>query len=171
MRRAVPGGVLAAAVMALLVLPTATAEALSISVPGGPVNLGSGSPGQTLTGNLGSVTVSDSANLSVVQTMTVTVSLSAPFTVTQGGQTWSLPASRVSYWSGPLTASNNLGACAVSQPTSAAAVDLSSSRTAFSCLSLLALAPSFTFKPTLVVTTPATIPAGTFTGTITHSVA
>ena len=147
-------------------------SALSITVPG-PVNLGSGSPGQTLSAKLGQVTVSGGATEK--QAWTATVTLSGQFTVTQSGQSWTFPSSRVSYWAGGGTGTL-LGTltCTSGQPTALAAQTLASARTAYSCpaiSTLLVSGWSLTWNPTLVVTTQSTDPAGTYTGTITHSVA
>ena len=63
-----------------------------------------------------------------------------------------------------------LSLCTAGQ--SAEAVTLVQTRTAFRCSGLLGLtASTVSWRPTLSVQTQPTDPAGTYTGTITHSVA
>ena len=161
-------GAAAATLVALLAVPS-PARALSITAPGS-TNLGSVGGGQTLTAQLGSVTVS--SNAAVALGWSATVTLSGQFTVTQGAQSATLPATRVRYWSGSATASSGIGAtiCLPGQPTSGTSVALTSTRTAYSCGALISTSSSLTWNPTLVITTQASDPAGTYTGTITHSV-
>ena len=158
-------------VTAVLVLaPAAPAQALAITAPGS-TDLGTVATGGTLTAQLGPVTVSSNAALALGWTATVT--LSGPFTVTQAGQSATFPAARVRYWSGLATATTGIaaGICFAGQATSGLAVALTAGRTAYACGAILATSSSLTWNPTLVLTTQSTDPAGTYTGTITHSVA
>lgn len=164
--------VLVAAATLVTPVPAAhglTPSALSITAPGSS-DLGSVGPGQTIAAQLGAVTVG--ADAAIVGGWTATVSLSGQFTVTQPGQSWTFPSSRVRYWSGPATASSGLGltVCVPGQATSLTAQTLTSTRTAYSCGALLSLSSSLTWRPTIVVSTQAGDPAGTYAGTITHSV-
>jgi len=154
----------------LVVGATAPVQALSITAPGS-TNLGSAQAGQTVSKQLGPVTVSSDGGL--VLGWTATVTLSGQFTVTQAGRTATFPASRVKYWSGPATASTGIGAglCLPGQAGLVDAVALTASRTAYACGSLISTSSSLTWNPTLVVTTLGSDPSGTYSGTITHSVA
>jgi hypothetical protein len=126
--------------------------------------------GQTITAQLGAVTVSSSVALA--SGWTATVSLSGQFTVTQAGQSATFPAARAKYSSGAATGSSGItaGVCLPGQATTLLAVALTSARTAYSCGAIVALSSSLTWNPTLVVTTQGSDPVGTYTGTITHSV-
>lgn len=142
---------------------------LSISAPSGPVTLGSKSPGSTFSGRLGTVSVTAAAGVS---SWSAGVTLSSSFRVTQGDQIWTLPDDRVGYLSGTGSLTNilDLSLCTPGQTTSA--VSLVESRTAYSCTGLTGLLEtSVSWNPTLTIDTRATDPAGTYTGTITHSVA
>ena len=161
---------LAPVVAVLLVLAAPSADALSITAPGS-TNLGTVATGGTLSTQLGSVTVSSSAALASGWTATVT--LTGQFKVTQGANTATFPASRVQYWSGAATGSTGIlaGVCTPGQATSVVAATLASARTAYSCGAIVATSSSLTWNPTLVISTQSSDPAGTYTGTITHSVA
>lgn len=163
-RRLVPLG--AALVLTLLAAAPASAlvsDTLSISVPS-PKNLGTVTPGESLSAQLGTVKVT--ADTTLLTGWVATVSLS-PFTVTQAGQTWTFPSSRVTYSAGLGTPGLGLGVnvCSPGVPGSLEAV-----RTAFVCGQILSLTSSLSWNPTITVSTQATDPAGTYTGTITHSV-
>jgi hypothetical protein len=148
--------------------PVSLAEpGLSISAPTNAA-LGSGAPGTSFSRRLEAVTVTSGAG---VTQWTATVTLTSAFTVTQGDQSWHLPNDRVLYSSGPATAGTvSLSLCTAGQ-TSVAAT-LVQSRTAFRCSGLLGPSTSsVSWRPTLSVQTQPTDPAGTYTGTITHSVA
>ena len=101
-----------------------------------------------------------------------TVSLGGQFSVTQSGQSWTFPASRVKYWSGTATASSGIGLniCLPAQPAAVNAQTLTATRPAYSCGAIASLSSSLTWRPTIVVDTQASDPSGTYSGTITHSV-
>lgn len=145
------------------------AGALNISVPGS-ASLGSGSPGSTVTGQLGAVSVSDQRG-QLVGSWTTGVTSTA---FTTGGQSAdeTIPASAVGYWSGPATASTGLGVVVPGQLTALLAAPLSPTTpvTAFAKL-VGAGNNTATWNPSLVVTVPASAVAGTYSGTVTHSVA
>jgi hypothetical protein len=77
---------------------------------------------------------------------------------------------RLSYWSGPVTASTGVGVRVPGQLTALNAVSLSTAVTAFA-LQAVVLGTSTSWNPTIVVAVPASAVAGTYTGTVTHSVA
>jgi len=143
--------------------PTVAQAALAISVPAS-VNLGSVPSGTTsLSGQLGPVTVTASGL--VAPSFVATVS-STGFT---NGTGQTIPNSSISYWSGPATTAA-LQNTTPGQLTAANKQDLSVSRTAFRS-SGLALSITTIWNPTIVVAIPPAAVAGTYSGTITHSVA
>jgi hypothetical protein len=146
----------------LLAVPSA-AQALAISVPS-TVNLGSVPTGTTtLSHSLGEVTVSASGLIGFSFMATVSTT-----TFTSGGQT--IPLGAISYWSGPATATVGLQTPVPGQVDAAHAVALTSSQPAFSSTGLV-LSITTTWNPTILISIPAAAVAGTYTGTITHSVA
>lgn len=146
-----------------------TAGALTLTAPA-TANIGSGAPGATFSGQLGTVTVSDQRG-QLLGAWTATV-LSTNFTTGGGTASETIPASAVSYWSGAATASSGLGVVVPGQLLAALAVPLSTTTpvTAFS-KAVGAGNNSASWNPTLVVDAPAAAVAGTYTGTVTHSVA
>jgi hypothetical protein len=139
---------------------TLTAGGLSISSPTSSVSLGShavSNGSSIITGSLGTVTVSDQRG--GVTTWTASV-ISTAFTPTAGPAD---PASNVSYGAGTITASATVVATAV------AAADLTGVSTIVTGAS--AGISSATWNPTISVLVPANYAPGTYTATITHSVA
>jgi hypothetical protein len=143
--------------------------ALSISVPSsknvGTTQVGSGA---TISAQLGTVTVNASGIVapSFVATVTSTV-----FTTGGGSANETISKSRVSYWSGTATATTGtFAALTPGQNNAAAAQDLSLPRTAFSAVGLV-LTIAVSWNPTVIVNPPTNAVAGTYSGTITHSVA
>lgn len=150
--------------VAMAPIPSAD-SGLSISAPSGAA-LGAGPAGTDFSAQLGPVTVSAPAGVSQ---WTATVALTTAFGVTQGDQTWYLPGDRVHYRSGAATAGT--AALALCTPGQLASQTLVQTRTAFRCQGLPGLtASSVSWRPTLTVDTGPTDPAGSFAGTITHSV-
>jgi hypothetical protein len=147
---------------------TLAAGALSISAPASS-DLGSGSTGAgTLSAQLGTVTVTDSRG-ALLGTWTASVS-STDFTTGGATANETVAKGQVTYWSGAATASSGT---AVFLPGQAAAVNaqaLSVGRTAFSASAIIGN-NSASWNPTVTVNVPAAAVAGTYTGTITHSVA
>ncbi|MDA1361894.1 hypothetical protein O1R50_19865 [Glycomyces luteolus] len=135
---------------------------LSISVPGS-ANLGSAAPGGTLTAQLGTVRVADTRG---GQARNWTVSVTSEG-FTSGEHT--IESSAVRYWSGPATASNGAGPFNPGQPNAASAVALNSRRTAFSRAGGIGN-NAVSWVPSLWIEIPETAAAGTYTGTVTHSV-
>ncbi|WP_208647957.1 MULTISPECIES: hypothetical protein [Streptomyces] len=140
---------------------------LSITVPAG-VNLGSTFPGSSLGRPLGEVVVTDRRS-GQSDTWTATVAAS-DFTTPGGGAARQIPRSRFSYWSGQATSTTGPGTRVPGQPTSAQAQSLGVPRTAFSKTSGHGNSTT-AWQPTLIVAVPADAVGGTYTGTITHSVA
>ncbi|WP_433253352.1 hypothetical protein ACQPYK_09810 [Streptosporangium sp. CA-135522] len=141
------------------------ADQLAITVPNS-ASLGSGTAGSTLSASLGTVTVIDSRSGNPIWTATV-----ASTDFTTGAPVQTITKANVSYWSGSTTASSGGGIRTPGQPTAAQKVTLTAPATAFSGRKVIGIANSTSWEPTLVVTIPAAAAAGTYTGTITHSVA
>lgn len=158
------GAALGAAAYVVVATSSSAHAALAITVPASTVSLGSVPSGtRTVSGQLGPVTVTASGLVAPSFVATVsTTTFTGP-----GGQT--IPASSISYWSGPATAAL-LQDATPGQAGAAQAQDLSVPRRAFSS-SGLALSITTVWNPTIVIAIPAAAVAGTYTGTITHSVA
>jgi len=145
---------------------TVTAGFLTISVPG-IADLGTALPGDSISGALGDVTVTDDrAELAPTWTATV-ISSELANTTTTGAA--SIPATDVSYWSGTALAATGIGTFAPGQPTAADAVPIDTTQTAFSLTAGVG-SNSATWNATLIVAVPWVAP-GNYSGTITHSVA
>lgn len=145
-------------------------DALAITVPS-TSDLGTVASGTTTrSASLGTVTATDTGVLFVLlPSFTASVSSS---NLTTGGATSAetIPKANISYWSGPATATTGSQNPVPGQANAAAAVSLSAPRTAFSSSGLV-LTITTSWKPTIIITIPAAAVAGTYTGTITHSVA
>ncbi|MEU7458606.1 hypothetical protein [Streptosporangium roseum] len=154
---------------ATTVIFTVTADnGLEITTPDGPVDIGSGTPGTQISGQLGAVTVSDE-RAALTATWTATVSGTA-FTTGGGTGAETVPTTAISYWSGPATATTGNGTYVPGQPNAASAEVLDEPYTAFSKTSGSG-DNSATWNPTIVIDVPAETVAGIYTGTINHSVA
>ncbi|NUW42547.1 hypothetical protein HT134_20740 [Nonomuraea rhodomycinica] len=141
---------------------------LQITVPNGPLSIGSGGPGTTVSGQLGSVTVSD-ARATVTATWVAQVS-ATDFTTGGGTAAETIASSHISYWSGPATATTGTGTFVPGQANAASSVVLDQTRIAFSKTAGSG-SNSATWNPTVVVDVPAQAVAGTYTGVVRHSVA
>jgi alpha-tubulin suppressor-like RCC1 family protein len=139
---------------------------LSISAPSA-ATLPAAAPGTTTTGHLGTVTVTDNRALGSAS-WTVTVTGTA-FQTGSGMLLQTIPASAVTYWSGPATATSGSGTFTAGQPGPANALNLSSQRVAFSLTGGTGVNFA-SWNPTLSVSVPSAAIAGTYTATITHSV-
>ncbi|MCU1484970.1 MAG: hypothetical protein JWN67_1716 [Actinomycetia bacterium] len=144
---------------------TLTGAGLGVSVPATANLSASTNIGVTsLSSQLGAIQVADNRG-SLLAAWTATVS-STDFTTGAAGAHEKVTKGNVSYSSGLATASTGLG---VDVP-SLAPMSLSSSQTAFAHTGVIG-SQSTTWNPTVAVTVPADAVAGTYTGTITHSVA
>jgi hypothetical protein len=145
------------------------ASALSVTAPTSMsfTAVSTTAAGTTISAQLGSVTAADSGILGILLG-SFTASVSTTTFTTGGGSSWeTIPKTSIAYWSG--TATSSQGSCTPGQANAGAAVVLSATRTAFSCSGLLNV--SATWNPTILVTLPTPLIAGTWTATITHSVA
>ncbi|MGB9378552.1 MAG: hypothetical protein WCB04_13680, partial [Mycobacteriales bacterium] len=144
-----------------------TGGALSISVPA-TVSLGSGAAGSTISGQLGAVTVSDLRG-AVLAAWTASVS-STDFTTGTATTAETVLKASIAYWSGPATTTTGAGVATPGQATSTSSQTMASSRTAFS-KSAGSGNNTASWDPGIVVTVGSGNLTGTYTGTITHSVA
>ncbi len=146
---------------------TVSTANLTIEVPASR-DLGSGFPGQTVSGQLGTVTVIDQ-RAAATATWTATVVSSQFDTGTDLPSETVLP-NLVNYWSGPATATSGNGTFTPGQPMRADRTSLEQPRTAFSKTSGSGN-NSASWIPTLEITIPQDAVAGLYRGTVTHSVA
>jgi hypothetical protein len=129
--------------------------------------LGVAQPGETVGSRIGVVEVRDERAIArATWTATVVASASAPTT----GPDDEIGAGRVRYWSGPAVSTAGHGRFVPGQPTADDAVPLDRPRTAFSKTSGNGT-NSARWSPTVVVEIPPEAVRGTYTGTMTHSVA
>jgi hypothetical protein len=160
-------GLVAVGAAMVVVLTPDAAGALAVTVPSS-ANLGSAPTGTaSLTAHLGTITATNSGI--VAPSVTAQVSCTA-FKTGAGTANQTIPCTAISYWSGPATAQSGLSSNTPGQLTAAQAVVLSTTRTAFSATGAL-LNISVSWNPTIIVTIPTSAVAGTYSGTITHSVA
>ncbi|CUU55928.1 hypothetical protein Ga0074812_106183 [Parafrankia irregularis] len=144
---------------------TLTGGTLDIAVPGPTeVNLGSFAvTTPTVSGPLGNVTVTDSRGLASATWIASVASSALAGSGAAAGVT--IPASAIAYAPGTITASN------VSTTGSDVAALSGTAQTAVTATAGTGLNTA-TWNPTLTVTIPpASAVAGTFTATVTHSVA
>ena len=140
---------------------------LSITVPAS-TDLGTGSAAGTLAAPLGSVTADD-ARSALGAAWTATVS-STNFTTGAGSGDETIGKGNVDYWSGPSTATSGSAVFVPGQASAVNKQDLSVARTAFSASTSVGN-NSATWNPTLEVRVPVQAVAGTYAGTVTHSIA
>ncbi|MDR8413997.1 hypothetical protein MTP10_35370 [Nonomuraea sp. 3-1Str] len=146
------------------------ASGLTITVPTSQVNVGSGTPGTQISGSLGTVTVTDQRAALNATWVASAVAATGGFTTGGGTTAETIPTSAVLYWSGPATATTGTGTLVPGQINAAAAQSLDVSRTAFSKTSGSG-DNSAAWNPTIVINVPSQAVAGTYTGTVNHSVA
>jgi hypothetical protein len=146
---------------------TLTAGSLLVSDPSAK-SIGSVATGSaTVSSDLGNVTVTDGRG-ALLGTWTATVS-STDFTTGAATSNETIAKASVDYFSGPSTASSGTAVFVPGQVLSANKQALSASRTAFSATGVVGN-NSATWDPTLVVNIPSAAVAGTYSGTVTHSV-
>ena len=145
---------------------TLTGGSLSVTAPAS-VNLGSGAAGSAFTGALGTVTVGDLRG-GLLSSWTTTASTS-DFTTGAATANETIAKAQVSYWSGVATASSGIGTFLPGQLTGLLKVVLGAAQTAFSATVTVGN-NSTSWNPTIVVDATNAV-TGTYSGTITHSVA
>jgi hypothetical protein len=142
---------------------TLTGGSLAVSVPA-TASLGSHATGTgVITGNLGAVTVTDGRG-AVTAVWTASVS-STDFTTGAGGAGQTVSKSQVGYASGAATATSGTGAFAPGTAASLAVPGVAGAWAGGLGNN------SATWNPTITVTLLGGEVAGTYAGTITHSVA
>lgn len=162
------------AALGLLVAPPASAAApgLAISVPTGPVSLGTRTIGSgSFSASLGAVTVTTGISVLGSNSWVAKVT-STDFTTGGGGTGRVVPASALTYTGGAATASSGIAANVCVPSLTAQALSTTTPVAAYSCTGLsLVTGTSLSWNPTITVTPPAGVIAGAYSGTITHSVA
>jgi hypothetical protein len=141
---------------------TVTGGSLSITVPTAAGSLGSAADkvaGTTISGSLGVVQVNDARSAAAGSGWVASV-ISTAFTPTTGP---TIAASLVGYTAGPIT---KVGTATFTADDPAALTGLTPAVTATGITG----DNSATWNPTITVTVPGGTLAGTYTGTITHSV-
>ncbi|NAS23472.1 hypothetical protein GT755_17450 [Herbidospora sp. NEAU-GS84] len=141
--------------------------ALTISAPAS-INLGNSASDTTLQGTIGPVTVTDLRG-TLLGSWTAGVT-STDFTTGGGTANETIPKADAAYASGAATATSGVGTFAPGQLTVQLAAPLTGQVTAFTAAALVGN-NTVTWNPTLRVTIPNSAVAGTYTGTVTHSVA
>ncbi len=122
----------------------------------------------TLQGTIGPVTVTDLRG-TLLGSWTAQVS-STDFTTGGGTANETIPKADAAYASGPATSTSGIGTFVPGQLTVLLAQPLTTQITAFTATALVGN-NTVTWNPTLRVTIPNSAVAGTYTGTVTHSVA
>ena len=152
-------------VSAVFAIPQAVLAPPVITVPAS-ASMGTVQAGNTSTVQLGSMRVTSSGN----RNWTATVSATS-FRTGGGSPSETISPVNLRYWSGPVVTKSGPGTFTPGQPTGNVSVSLDTSRTAFSYGTSVTVASSVTWRPTLRVSVPVTAVTGTYTGTVTHSVA
>jgi hypothetical protein len=143
------------------------ADGLTIDVPA-TADIGTGNPGTSVSGQLGPVTVTDErAALDASWNVTV---VSTAFTTGTATPAETIPATSVSYWSGPATVGPvGAGTFTPGQAAVGNAEVISTAQDAFTHATGSG-DNSVTWNPTLVIAIPTGKVAGEYTGTVTHTV-
>jgi hypothetical protein len=140
---------------------------LAISTPTS-ANLGSAAIGAAnVSSTLGAVTVTDQRASLSLASWTTSVTSSA-FTTGGSSSNETIPATDVGYNPGAPTAQTGIGVFAPGLLT--ALGNISTPQPAYTAVTEIG-ATSVSWNPTITVTLPSSVVAGTYTGTITHSVA
>ncbi|HEV7707015.1 MAG TPA: hypothetical protein VGP16_02360 [Asanoa sp.] len=139
-----------------------SAGGLTITAPTTTVNLGSGVSGGTVSGTIGPVQVNDARGL-LVAAWTATVSSTA-FHTGGGTPSETIGSDKATYTPGVFTIVTGLPVPLPGLPGT-----LASPRTAYTATAAGVNAVSW--NPTLSIALPAAAVAGTYSGTVTHSVA
>jgi hypothetical protein len=147
---------------------TITGGSLAISVPASADLSAAATTASTLSAALGSVQVTDQRG-ALAGTWTASVTGSA-FTTGAASAQETIANTAVSYWSGAATASSGVAVTTPGQLLALNAQTLGQSRTAFSAAATVGN-NSTTWNPTIVIAVPSNVVAGTYSGTITHSIA
>ena len=145
------------------------AGGLSISAPESKA-LGSAATGASAVAGvqLGAVTVTDQRG-ALLGAWTATAD-STDYTTGEASANETIADDNADYWSGPATASSGTAVRVPGQVAAANKVTFAAARTAFSASGVVGNG-STTWNPTVSINLPSTAVAGSYSGTITHSVA
>jgi hypothetical protein len=145
------------------------AGTLDVEAPA-TADTGSGSPGGSVSGQLGSTTVTD-GRASADASWTSTVA-SANFQTGAGLPSETILATEVDYWSGPAIATTGDGTFTPGQVNAAAAEALDNVDPLIAFTHTGGTGNNTaSWNPTVVINVPLNGQAGVYTGTVTHSVA
>jgi hypothetical protein len=147
---------------------TVTGGALSITVPTSTAASGSSTPASTISMRLGAVQVTDARAQPAGQW--ASSASATDFITGSGTAAETVTTNSMSYWSGIATAESGTATFTPGQTDAAHAQTLDIPRTAYSASSAVGN-NSCTWNPWLVIAVPAQAVTGTYTGTVTHSVA
>ncbi len=147
-----------------ITVPTTVAISTSSGTDPGTVN-----PGDDVSGQIGPVTIEDQRSQAGASWVASVIGSDFVTPPPPAAQVSAIPVADVDYWSGPATASTNVNASTPGQPTAADAVTIDVSQTAFS-MTAADGNNSITWNPTLIVHVPSTAVAGSYSGTVTHTV-
>jgi hypothetical protein len=140
---------------------------LNISTPDS-ANLGTAAIGAAnVSGSLGTVTITDQRASLSLASWTASATSSA-FTTGAASTNETIPATAVGYNPGAQTNQTGIGVFAPGLLT--ALTNISTPQTAYTAVAEVGVT-SVSWNPTITVTLPSSVVAGTYTGTITHSVA
>jgi hypothetical protein len=146
---------------------TLTAGLLQVSDPSN-TSLGSVATGTaTVSSQLGAVTVSDGRG-ALLGSWTASVA-STDFTTGGATANETISKASVDYWSGAATSTTGTAVFVPGQATALLKQAMSASRTAYSATGVIGNTTA-TWNPTVVVNIPAQAVAGTYSGTVTHSI-
>lgn len=141
---------------------------LTVSVPASP-DLGSAATDAgSLSAQLGPVTITDERG-ALDASWTASV-VTTDFTTGLGAAAETIAATNIEYWSGAATSTSGTVVAVPGQATSLDKVAIDTAKTAFSATGIVGN-NSVAWNPTIVVTVPSDSVVGTYTGTVTHSVA
>lgn len=157
-------------ILTTALLATAAPAGAEVAISSPPaVNLGTGSvESGRITAQMGLVTVTGSGVTPPSFVAMVSVSV---FTTGAGGPNETIPPNAIRYWSGPAISPVGLkGGGSPGQRQVNQALEMSVPRVAFSGAGNAPVI-SVSWNPTIIIDLPASIVPGTYTGTITHSVA
>lgn len=147
---------------------TLTAGSLAVSAPASK-SLGSAATGSaTTSAQLGTVSVTDGRG-ALLGAWTTSVT-STDFTTGAATANETIAKANADYWSGAATSTSGTGVFLPGQLLAGNKVTLGASRTAFSASAVVGNNTA-AWDPTVIVNIPSAAVVGTYTGTITHSVA
>jgi hypothetical protein len=146
---------------------TVTVGALSLTAPTS-ATLGSGAPGTTISGALGTVTVTDDRAL--LSASWIATASASPWTTGAAVPAEIIPVTDVGYAVGAITTTGTITATGTDLPAGNAVGDLSGDPQAVVTGSAGVGNNTAGWNPTISVAVPASAVGGVYTGILTHSV-